>query len=86
MHIRQPFARFGQVHMLECLFHYDPTYNPDLANQYDWAGIGELGFEAQIIYERCYLDTHRYCFRDNDPDPSNAISGLKAIDCFFGPH
>jgi pectate lyase len=83
-HIRQPFARFGKIHFLQNLFQYDPQFI-NSSDQYDWATIGELGIEAQIIYEDSFLDTHRYCFIDRDPDPLTAISGIKSVNCVFGP-
>lgn len=80
-HIRQPFVRFGWVHLLNCFFHYDPIFTRAFY-QYGGARLAECGFESQIFSEHNYYAPHRYGFKDQDNNVG-AISGIKSVGDFW---
>ena len=73
-HIRQPFARFGKIHLLNNLYDYDPRFTAVSGLQYQWARCVEVGFEAQIYSQANYYKGHRYAFYDQDPTLSGILS------------
>lgn len=83
--IRQPIAQFGQVHILNCLFHYTPYYT-NSATQYDWCRIHEIGIEVQMYAQGNKYYRHRYCFDNRYRVEPTVASGLILEDCWIDPN
>lgn len=84
-HIRQVFARFGKVHLLNNVYRYDPVFTAS-ATQYPWARIVEIGFESQFFSQGNKYYGHRYCFMDQDRNNPTPISGLISDGDWFDPN
>ncbi len=82
--IRQPFARFGKIHLLNNVFRYVPTFTAS-PTQYTWANICEIGVESQFYSQGNKYYGHRYCFRDRDWSNPSALSGLISDGDWFDP-
>lgn len=76
---RQPKARFGQIHILNCLFKWNPSYatavtKPTSSNMLD------IDAEAQVYVEGTWFENGGELRRDNDGN-SPKESGLKLVNC-----
>jgi pectate lyase len=83
--IRQPFARFGKIHLLNNVFRYVPVFTAS-ATQYAFANIPEIGFESQFYSQRNKYYGHRYCFFDRDWNNPSPLSGLISDEDWFDPN
>jgi pectate lyase len=84
-HIRQPFARFGKIHLLNNLADYSPVFSAS-ATQYRWPRVVEVGFESQIWSLNSYYESHNSFIKDQDSSVGDAlISGFLSQGDFYGP-
>jgi pectate lyase len=72
---RTPFARFGQIHLLNCAWDWDVL--PTL-----YTVFIELGLEAQILVENCNFIKGRWVIRDREEGAN--LGGVKTILSLLG--
>ena len=81
-HSRQPFARFGKIHLLNNLYRYTPAFTAS-PTQYPWARIIEVGFESQFYSQGNKYYGHRYSIMDQDSTNPTPLSGLISDNDWF---